>query len=341
MRWFSGKKKIINEEGINSLPIIGGFNSMGRNLRCMAKILIIDDDHDVCRLLGQFLGQQGYEVASAGDGSDGLTAAAAFNPDLIICDLDMPELNGQGVITALRQDRRLSEVPVIVFSGSTDRDQIRGSINSGGDDYLAKPPNLPELLNAINARLARRQKQVRQLDQQIEQAAQVFVGIIHDLNKMSPAVHWLADTGDGTAEQQNTIIQRVRRSLAAGQPSAGKPVPAPSDSLLINTNQRQQLLKLSEVKALLADGDYSNVYWGRGQRMMFRKPLKQWETELPPGQFFRAHRQAIINLSHLDFVEKAKAGKLRIHLREFQEVIPVSQRNTAAFNRCLKAFKAR
>jgi len=324
---------------INSLPIIGGFNSMGCNLRCMAKILIIDDDHDVCRLLGQFLGQQGYEVASAGDGREGLTATTAFNPDLIICDLDMPELDGQGVITALRQDRRLSEIPVIVFSGSTDRDQIRGSINSGGDDYLTKPPNLPELLAAINARLARRQKQVHQLDQQIEQAAQIFVGIIHDLNKMSPAVHWLADTGAGSAEPQNKIIQRVRRSLDAGQPSVGKLVPALSNSLLVNTNQRQQFLKLSEVKALLAYGEYSNVYWGRDQHMIFRKPLKQWETELPPGQFFRAHRQAIINLSHLDFVEKAEAGKLRIHLCEFKEVIPVSQRKTAAFNRCLKAFK--
>ena len=73
--------------------------------------------------------------------------------------------------------------------------------------------------------------------------------------------------------------------------------------------------------------------------MMFRKPLKQWATELPPGQFFRVHRQAIINLTHLDFVEKVEAGKLRIHLREFKEVIPVSQRETAAFNRCLKAFK--
>ena len=306
----------------------------------MAKILIIDDDPDICRLLGQFLGQQGYEVASASNGSEGLIAATAFNPDLIICDLDMPELDGQGVISALRQDRRLSEVPVIVFTGSTDRCQIRGSMNSGGDDYLTKPPNLPELLEAINARLARRQKQVRQLDKQIEQAAQIFVGIIHDLNKMAPAVHWLADTGAGTAEQQNKIIQRVRQSLDAGKNIVSKPAPARLDSLLIKSNSRQQFLKLSEVKALVAYGEYSNVYWGKDLKMMFRKPLKQWETELPPEQFFRAHRQAIVNLAHLDFVEKNPVtDKLQIHLREFKQVIPVSQRKTAAFNRCLKNFK--
>ena len=252
----------------------------------------------------------------------------------------MPELDGQGVISALRRDQRLSEVPVIFLSGSTNRGQIRRSMNSGWDDFITKPAPLPELLDAITARLARRQKQVHQLDQQIEQAAQIFVGIIHDLNKISPAVHWLADTGAGTAEPQNKIIQRVRQSLEAGKTTASKPAPAQPDSLLIKSNSRQQFLKLSEVKALLAYGEYSNVCWGKDLKMMFRKPLKQWEKELPSEQFVRVHRQAIVNLAHLDFVEKNPAtAKLQIHLREFKQVIPVSQRETAAFNRCLKAFK--
>ena len=308
----------------------------------MAKILIIDDDPDICRLLSQFLSLRGYEVASACNGSEGLIAATSFNPDLIICDLDMPELDGQGVISALRQDQRLSEVPVIVFSGTPDRGRIRGSMNSGGDDYLTKPPNLPELLDAINARLARRQKQVHQLDREIEQAAEVFVGIIHDLNKNSPAAHWLADTGAGTAEQQNKIIQRVHQSLDTKKSSASKTPAVPSQpaSLLVKSFRRQQFLKLSEVKALLADGEYSNIHWGKDQHIMFRKSLKQWATELPPEQFVRVHRQAIVNLAHLDFVERDSSGKPKIHLREFRETIPVSQRQTAAFNRCLKKFQA-
>ena len=249
-------------------------------------------------------------------------------------------MDGQGVVSTLRQDQRLGEIPVIFLSGCTDRRQIRSSMNLGGDDFITKPAQLPEILEAVNARLARRQKQVRQLDQQIEQAAQVFVGIIHDLNKTKPAIQWLADTGAGIAEQQNKIIQRVRQSLDAGDSSSNKHNEHLPDSLLVKTNSRQHFLKLSEVKALLAYGEYSNVYWGKDQHMMFRKPLKQWEAELPAEWFFRVHRQAIVNLSHLDFVEKHGAGKLRVHLREFNEVIPVSQRETAAFNRCLKAFKA-
>jgi len=306
----------------------------------MAKILIIDDDQQICRVLCDFLKRQGHEVSAAYNGHEGVLAATASQPDLILCDMEMPSLDGLGVVSILRNDRRLGEVPVIFLSGCTDRLRIRSSMNLGADDFIAKPAQLPEILEAVNARLARRQKQVGQLDQQIEQAAQVFVGIINDLNKNKTAseIRWRAEPGASPAEQQNKIIQRVRQSLAAGKSSADKP--APANSLLISTNQRQQFLKLSEVKALLAYGEYSNVYWGKDQHMMFRKPLKQWETELPPGQFFRVHRQAIINLSHLDFVEKVEAGKLRIHLRDFQEVIPVSQRETAAFNRCLKAFKA-
>jgi DNA-binding LytR/AlgR family response regulator len=92
---------------------------------------------------------------------------------------------------------------------------------------------------------------------------------------------------------------------------------------------------------LLAEGDYSNVYWGKDQHMLFRKSLKQWHAALPPEQFVRVHRQAIINLKYLDFVEKDSEGKQQIHLREFKSIIPVSQRGAPIFNRCLKKFQMR
>jgi DNA-binding LytR/AlgR family response regulator len=112
-------------------------------------------------------------------------------------------------------------------------------------------------------------------------------------------------------------------------------------SVLIKDSHRKQLLKLSEVKALMAYGEYSNIYWGKDQHLMFRKPLKQWAVELPSDQFIRVHRQAIVNLAFLDFVEKDFKGKSQIHLLEFKRVIPVSQRATPTFNRCLKKFRLR
>ncbi|HEX7569907.1 MAG TPA: response regulator transcription factor [Verrucomicrobiae bacterium] len=308
----------------------------------MAKILIIDDDQQICRLVGQFLRMQKHEITTATDGEQGLKLAAEVVPDLILCDLEMPELDGQGVVAALRQDARLGEIPVIFLSGCTDRSQIRKSMNLGGDDFITKPARLPEILEAVNARLNRRQKQLQQLDQQLETAVQIFVGIIHDLNQTGPEVRWLLDTNIEMADKQNQIIQRVRESLDAGRSNPEPPPAAPAPaSLLIKSHNRQQFLKLSEVKALMAYGEYSNVYWGKDQHILFRKPLKQWELELPPEQFVRVHRQAIVNLAYLDFVEKDAAGKPQIHLRDFKEVIPVSQRETPNFNRCLKNFQSR
>ena len=305
----------------------------------MAKILIIDDDLQVCQVVGEFLRRQGHEIATAANGRLGLTAAAAGRPDLILCDLEMPGLNGQEVVSALRQDERLGETPVIFLSGCTERGQVRRSMNLGGDDFITKPAALPEILEAVNARLDRKQKQRQQLDQQLERAAEYFVGIIHDLNQRAPEVRWLAEIATEKSAQQNQIVQRVRKTLDAANSSAT--VPQLPSTLLVKTQNRQHFVKLSEVKALLANGEYSMVYWGQDQHMMFRKSLKQWQAELPAELFVRVHRQSIINLSFLDFVEKDAEGKPRVHLREFKPVIEVSQRARSAFNRSLKKFKTR
>jgi len=305
----------------------------------MAKILIIDDDLQVGRVVGEFLRRHGHEIATATNGRQGLTAAAAGRPDLILCDLDMPGLNGQEVVSALRQDERLGETPIIFLSGCTERGQVRRSMNVGGDDFITKPAALPEILEAVNARLDRRQKQRKQLDRQLDRAAEYFVGVIHDLNQRAPEVRWLAEIATEKSAQQNQILQRVRKSLDAANSSAT--VPRPPSTLLVKSQNRQHFVKLSEVKALLANGEYSMVYWGQDQHMMFRKSLKQWQAELPADLFVRVHRQAIINLSLLDFVERDAAGKPHVHLREFKPVIEVSQRARSSFNRSLKKFKAR
>lgn len=309
----------------------------------MAKILIIDDDKEICRVISNGLRRQGYEVATAENGGEGLKVAAAMMPDLILCDLDMPGLNGQDVVAALRQDPRLGEIPLVFLSACVERDQIRRSMNLGGDDFITKPAPWPEILATISARLARRKKHLQHRDHEVTTAAEVFVGIIHDLNKAASEVQWLSDTTNKMVDQKNRIIQRVHQTLNAhNKPRAGhSTTPQPSASLLVKDNLRKKLLKLSEVKALMACGEYSDIHWGKDQHMMFRKPLKQWETELPPNQFIRVHRQAIINLAFLDYVEKDRDGKLHVHLLEFKPVIPVSQREAATFNRSLKQFQAR
>jgi CheY-like chemotaxis protein len=292
----------------------------------MAKILIIDDDVEILEALGKFLRRQGHEVITASDGQAGL-AAALERPDLIVCDLTMPVLNGHGVLEALRRDKRMEDIPFVFLSGSSNREMIRQSMNLGGDDFIPKPAELPEILETVNARLSRRQRQQQRQHEEVQKAVQIFTGIVNDLGSPSAAIRWLAEA----ASSQTPDAPRPGPAALAA--------PDAPASFLATRDNRQYFVKLSEVKALLADGEYSKAFWGKDQSMMFRKALKQWELELPAAQFIRVHRKAIINLSYLDFVDKNPSGQPQVHLKDFPPAIEVSQRKVPALNSALKSFR--
>jgi CheY-like chemotaxis protein len=294
------------------------------------KILIIDDDVQLCGVVAEFLRRHGYEVETAVNGRQGLQAIAEYIPDLILCDLNMPEVDGHGVVTALRQDRRLSEVPVIFLSGCTGRDQIRRSMNLGGDDFITKPASLPEIHEAVHTRLNRLKEQRRLREADLTAAGKYLIDQLQDAKPAGP----------GPA-QDNPVLKRVEQLLLLGgdAPPAAHDQPTPADTLLVKCGNRRQFIKLTEVKVVTANGEYSMVHWGQGQKMLLRKPLKQWLKELPAVQFVRIHRQAIINLAFIDFMEEPADGQLIVHLKESDLLFPVSQRGRSRFNRSLKAFK--
>lgn len=302
----------------------------------MAKILIIDDDEAICRALGTFLRTQRHEVAIAKDGKSGL-AAALEKPDLIICDIAMPGLGGHDVLTALRQDKRLEETPFIFFSGCADRDSIRQSMNLGSDDFIPKPAGLTEILAAVNARLQRHQRQQQRLEAEVKKAVQIFSGIVDDLGTSAAAIHWLAEVAASDSAAKTLPV--AQPLLPSSSPAAELP-PPPEDSptFLATRDNRRYFVKLSEVKVLLADGEYSKAFWGKDQHMIFRKPLKQWEKELSARQFVRIHRKAIINLSFFEFVDKLSGGQPQVHLKEFAGGLEVSQRKASKLNRLLKSL---
>ena len=284
----------------------------------MAKILIIDDDEAIRSVLGTLLRRHGHDVTVAQDGKAGL-AAALPGVDLVICDLSMPVMGGHDVLTALKQNPQLEEIPFIFLSGQTDRESVRNSMNLGSDDFIPKPAPPQEILAAVNARLQQHARRRLRRDAEVKKAVQIFSGIVDDLGRPDAAIHWLAEAAAGHAEKT---------------PAPASP-PPPTESFLAVRDNRKYFVKLSEIKALLADGEYSKAFWGKDQSMMFRKPLKQWEKELPAAQFLRIHRNAIINLEFLEFVKRTPAGP-QVQLREFTQILEVSQRKVPALNQALK-----
>lgn len=135
----------------------------------MAKILIIDDDRIIRKSLFDGLTISGnYDVTVAEDGFDGIEIARELRPDLIICDIDMPRLDGHGVIEALQQDPLFAKTPFIFLTGQSTRESIRKGMALGADDYIAKPFKMAELLEAMEARLTKISRLETHFEQKLE-----------------------------------------------------------------------------------------------------------------------------------------------------------------------------
>ncbi len=120
------------------------------------KILVIEDVHYLRNDVLEMLRFEGYEVAGAENGRVGVEVAREFMPDLIVCDIMMPELSGYEVLEVLRGDIKTAVIPFIFLTAKTDRVDVRHGMGLGADDYLTKPFLSSELLETIRARLEKR-----------------------------------------------------------------------------------------------------------------------------------------------------------------------------------------
>ncbi len=121
----------------------------------MTKILVIEDEKSVRENILDLLEAEDFETISAPNGRLGVDLALNESPDLILCDLMMPEINGFAVLALLREKVSTSAVPFIFISGCSAKDNLRQGMELGADDYLTKPFTRKELLTAISARLKR------------------------------------------------------------------------------------------------------------------------------------------------------------------------------------------
>lgn len=125
----------------------------------MKKILVIEDEPEMRRNLLTILKLEKFHPIGAENGRVGLDAIKREKPDLILCDVMMPELDGHGVLTALREDSELSAIPFVFLTAKGEKEDLRSGMNLGADDYLTKPVARADLLEAVNARLRRADQQ--------------------------------------------------------------------------------------------------------------------------------------------------------------------------------------
>ncbi|MDD2367131.1 MAG: response regulator transcription factor [Desulfuromonadaceae bacterium] len=121
----------------------------------MSYILIIEDDASYSRSMKLILQAEGFTVQTAENGTAGLNLCRESRPDLILCDIMMPVMDGNSVLESLKSEKRFSDIPFVFVTAMAERGDVRGGMGRGADDYLTKPFSSEELVSAVMGRLHR------------------------------------------------------------------------------------------------------------------------------------------------------------------------------------------
>ncbi len=196
----------------------------------MTRILVIEDEQSIRDTLQDILELEGFEALGAENGLVGIQLAKQYIPDLIICDVMMPEVDGYGVLKTLHQDVDTASIPFIFLTAKADRPSLRQGMNLGADDYLTKPFTPQELLEALTSRLKKKEVQTQPLTHKISDlTAQLDYQTYHDPFTNLPnrlSLRQSFNKLQTTTDRDNTLIpllhlnleQLSRISAAMGQP---------------------------------------------------------------------------------------------------------------------------
>ena len=166
----------------------------------MKTILIIEDNTDIRESTAEILELAGYQVYQAENGKTGVDLAYQQKPDVILCDIMMPELDGYGVLYMLSKNPETTSIPFIFLTAKAERVDFRKGMEMGADDYLTKPFDDIELLNAIESRLDKKRKQ-----------EEYFSKSLASLESLS------GGNGQGTSELKTMISGRKIRQIKKKQ----------------------------------------------------------------------------------------------------------------------------
>jgi signal transduction histidine kinase len=142
---------------------------MRREKKMSSTILVIDDDDLFREGICTALTFEGYEVIAASRGNSGFNLAKKRLPDLILCDVNMPDMDGYDTLRLLRSDIRTSTIPTILMTGvMKEYPQVRHGMNIGADDYITKPFSIPDLFTTIQSRLVKQEKLVTKAESKLD-----------------------------------------------------------------------------------------------------------------------------------------------------------------------------
>lgn len=190
-------------------------------------ILVIEDEPQVRNNIQQIIELSDYRVLAAENGRVGLQLAKTALPDLIICDIMMPEMNGYEVVAALRENNATATIPFIFLTAKVERTDLRQGMELGADDYLTKPFTAEELLKAVESRFQRQaahlervkleREKAEELSKQIQQALLKIEGSEQLANLKEELLNKLIANISDPVSNINLAIKMLKNSTSETQ----------------------------------------------------------------------------------------------------------------------------
>jgi two-component system, sensor histidine kinase and response regulator len=179
------------------------------------KILVIEDEPSIREAILEMLEAENFQTVEAENGKIGLEMAQIHLPDLIICDIMMPELNGHEVLANLRKDNATATIPLIFLTAKADKTDMREAMQLGADDYITKPFTCKELLGAVNSRLEKQKILEKQTQQKLDGLRQsIAISLPQELLIPLTSISELAKTlGDEYDQIQPSSIWEIAQQI--------------------------------------------------------------------------------------------------------------------------------
>jgi len=284
----------------------------------MKKILIIDDAEYILDTTAAILKFEGYQIQTSTNGKLALNLLKEFHPDLILCDISMPKMDGFAFLEKIRLDNNYKRTPFIFLTAFADKSNVRLGMEKGADDYLVKPFTRDELISAINAQFKKHQYLEQQLEEKVTKLGQSIVTVLpHEfrtvLNQISGTARYINSnynsiSADDLFELTNDILSSTERLIKITENYL---IYARLESFTYSKTKRLLLrsFKTDEPIPIIKDiALHCAKKYQRESDLIFEEGIQNIYCELSTESFYKIFSELIDNA--FSFSEKGQSVKI-------------------------------